>query len=182
MPRRPGRGRRGDATARRCRVRPPIERARPASDPGTSRRSTTAARYSPVPATSRGRPGDGRRQRCRRRREVGDGERLGPARRGRGSGAGTPGSALGGRLGRADVHAAVHLHGVDGDDLRAGTAVAAAMATSDLPDAVGPSTTTGALVTRPRRGSAGGAPARRRRSTSWPVRWCGAAPVISTSA
>ena len=57
------------------------------------------------------------------------------------------GPLVGGRrLGGADVHAAVHLHRVDGDDLRAGDGAGRGHGHVGLPDAVGPRTTTGAAA------------------------------------
>ena len=119
-PRRPGRGRcEPGEEGGRCRRRP---RARPAPSgnwPGISRPSTTACRYSPVPPT----------RRARRPRASMSASTARPSAWNRDDGVVVVGvdqveqvvghlGLLGrGGLGRADVHAPVHLHGVDGDDL-----------------------------------------------------------------
>ncbi len=139
-------GRRGPPRRRAVPPRPSRAADPPrASGPGSSRSSTTARRYRPVPPTSRARfP----RPRCR------------PARR-----APRPGSRAdrellirfhhvqqvvrhrhGGRhrrrLGRADVHAPVHAHRVHRHQLGFGPRRARAKASADFPDAVGPTRAT----------------------------------------
>ena len=91
---------------------------------------------------------------------------------------------LGARLGRADVHPAVHLHRVHGDDLGAGDGAGRRHRHVRLPrrrrsdddDRRRPSVQSAATGMRTLwAGSASS-------STKRPVRWCGAAPVISTAA
>ena len=92
----------------------------------------------------------------------------------------------GGGLGRADVHAPVHLHRVDRDELDvAERARATAIASADFPDAVGPRWRAAPRRTRSARRRPGcgcGGAAGAVTSTSSPRRWWGAAPVTSTSA
>ena len=63
---------------------------------------------------------------------------LATGRARRSGGGGTSACSAGGRLGRADVHAPVHLHRVDRHELPRRSRRASARASADLPDAVAP--------------------------------------------